>query len=144
MDINFSNSARRLAYAGLAPQLLFVIMIWGRGENAYVGLSMAYAYAAFIFSFLGGVWWGMALQTDRAPAWIYAAAVAPSLIAVLTYLPWVLGLSWPEPSLMALGIAIMASPLIDRAIGSLPAGWLRLRWHLSLALGALTIIAAQL
>ncbi len=67
----------------------------------------------------------------------------PSLIALAAFLPFVFDLIWPEPSLVALGGAILFSPLVDRALGPLaPRWWLALRIPLSLGLGALTIAAA--
>jgi hypothetical protein len=85
----------------------------------------------------------MAMKT--APGWIYAAAVAPSLIALATYVPWVIGAEWPLPSLIVLGVCLILSPLVDRAIGrivDLPIGWMRLRLMLSAGLGGLTLMLA--
>ena len=108
-------------------------MRWG-------ALAIGYAYAALIFSFLGGVWWGLALRQDKAPLWIYVVAVLPSLIGVATYLPWIWGYRWPGPSLIILGLLVAASPLVDLKIGGSPAGWMQLRWILSLGLGSLTVV----
>ncbi len=142
MNADISPQARRLGYAGLTPQLIAFLLVLDGGESGYVGLSGAYGYAAIIFSFLGGMWWGLALQRQDAPRWIFIAAVMPSLIAFGTYLPWTIGAPWPEPSMLVIGACIMASPLVDLAIGGLSAAWIRLRWHLSLGLGGLTIATA--
>jgi hypothetical protein len=59
--------------------------------------------------------------------------------------PWVIGWTWPGPSLVVLGVCLILSPLVDRAIGrsaTLPAGWIRLRIMLSAGLGGLTLMLA--
>lgn len=110
-------------------------------------MAIAYAYAALIFSFLGGIWWGLAAAHKDAPGWIYIAAVLPSLIALLTYVPWILGLSWPGPSMLLLGLCIVGSPLIDQRLvtAGVESAWmLKLRWILSLGLGLLTLTMAAI
>ena len=137
--------ALRLGFAGLIPQAIALFLVAADAEQRWSALASGYAYAAFIFSFLGGVWWGQALSVSNAPRWIYGAAVAPSLIALATYLPWVVGAPWPGPSLVVLGLCLVASPLVDRAIGrglTVPSGWLRLRFFLSTGLGGLTLLIA--
>ena len=137
--------AFRLGLAGLLPQVIAVLIVIGGGEYRWSALAVGYGYAALIFSFLGGIWWGQALSPASAPGWIYAAAVAPSLIALGTYMPWIYGLDWPGPSLAVLGVCLIASPLVDRAIGramTLPGGWMKLRWILSGGLGGLTLLLA--
>ena len=98
-----------------------------------------------IFSFLGGVWWGMAIATPSAPKWAYAAAVMPSLIGFAAYLPWIFGWTWPGPQLVVISLALLLSPLVDLQLArtiALPKGWLGLRRTLSLGLGSLTAILA--
>lgn len=145
MDGQFSLSpaARILGYAGVLPQVFCIGMILTGHEWRYSALAGGYAYAAAIFSFLGGVWWGQALASARdgrpATTAAYVLAVLPSLIAVALFLPWTLGWEWPGPALLYLGALILASPLVDRALGFAAADFLRLRWHLSVGLGTLTI-----
>ena len=137
--------ALRFGFAGLLPQAIALFLVMTDSEQRWSALAVGYAYAALIFSFLGGVWWGQALSMKSAPSWIYAAAVAPSLIALATYVPWVIGAEWPGPSLVVLGICLILSPLVDRAIGqsvALPEGWMRLRLMLSTGLSALTLLLA--
>jgi hypothetical protein len=142
MMLQISSSARRLGLVGLLPQAIAVLMLVDGAEMRWTAQSMGFGYAALIFSFLGGVWWGLALKSQETPAWVYFAAVAPSLIAFGTYLPWIFGLEWPWPSLLVLSVFIAVSPLVDRKIRDLPEGWMHLRWILSLGLGALTAILA--
>lgn len=134
-----SPIARGLGYAGLLPQIIFITMILAEHEWRYAALAGGFAYPAAIFSFLGGVWWGQALASGRATGGAYILAVLPSLIAVALFLPWTFGWEWPGPALLYLGALILGSPLVDRALGLAGADFLRLRWHLSIGLGGLTI-----
>ena len=135
-------------YAGLLPQVIAAVMVLSGMEYRWIGLAAAYGYAAFILSFLGGMWWGLAVTTrnnDVSANGIFALAVAPSLLSLATYLPWIWGWEWPGPSLAWLGIFLMLSPLADRWLSSrcvLPPGWMKLRWHLSIGLGGITLFLA--
>jgi hypothetical protein len=134
-----SLPARLLGYSGLLPQILCLALILAGHEWRYSALAGGFAYAAAIFSFLGGVWWGQAVQSGRATTGAYLIAVMPSLLAVALFLPWTFGWEWPGPAMLYLGALIALSPLIDRALGFAARDFLRLRWHLSLGLGGLTI-----
>ena len=138
-----------LGFAGLLPQAAAVaVMAFGPEAWHFSALALAYAYAALILSFLGGMWWGLAAAAaGEASAWIWLAAVAPSIIALATAVPWAIGAAWPGPSLVILGVAVLASLLIDRRLraeGLTPAWWMSLRVPLSAGLGALTLAAAAL
>jgi hypothetical protein len=135
-----SPAARALGYAGLLPQIICVAMVIGGHEWRYSALAGGFAYAAAIFSFLGGVWWGQALQSGRASTGAYLLAVLPSLIAVALFLPWTFGWEWPGPALFYLGALIAGSPLIDRALRFATPEFLQLRWDLSIGLGGLTLM----
>ncbi len=141
--------ARALGFAGLLPQVAVVLTL-GSGSTwwHFAALSLGYAYAALIFSFLGGMWWGLAArQSDRTPAWVWLAAIAPSLIALATAVPWAIGAPWPGPSLAVLGVALLLSLLVDRrlaALGLAPSWWMALRVPLSIGLGILTLATAIL
>jgi hypothetical protein len=145
MVMKLPQTARLLGLAGLAPQVIIALFALSSDQWQWVALAAGYAYAAFIFCFLGGVWWGVALRESEPPGWIYGAAIAPSLISLATFMPWTLGWSWPGPALIVLGIGLILSPLVDQRMGReivLPMGWLRFRWNLSLWLGGLTLILA--
>ncbi len=139
---------RLLGLVGLLPPIFLTLAaLLGPPEWQWSALAVAYAYAALIFSFLGGVWWGLATAHKQAPGWIYVAAVLPSLIALVSYVPWILGWSWPGPSMLLLGLCIIGSPLVDRqlAAAGIESQWLlTLRWILSLALGLLTLTMAAI
>ena len=139
---------RWLGLAGLAPQVAFVISVWlGPDEWRWTSLAAGWAYAALIFSFLGGMWWGIAAvrlaDGHRVPGWLWVAAVLPSLLGVVSFMPWVFGQPWPGPSLGWLGVALLLSPLVDRKLGDLaPLWWMALRLVLSIGLGAATLLLA--
>lgn len=136
---SLTPAARTLGYAGLLPQIICVTLAATGHEYAYSALAGGFAYAALIFSFLGGVWWGQALAKGNAGAGAYLLAVLPSLIALALFMPWTFGWDWPGPALLYLGALIALSPLVDRMLGFAARDFLQMRWHLSLGLGALTI-----
>ncbi|MFL0356812.1 DUF3429 domain-containing protein [Erythrobacter sp. GH1-10] len=137
-------AARWLGYAGLLPQIACLYLAASGHEYAYTALFLGFAYPAAIFSFLGGVWWGQAIQNAKysgnAGAGAYILAVLPSLIAVAFFIPYNIGWEWPGPAMMYLGAFILASPLVDRALGYATPDFMRLRIHLSVGLGVLTIV----
>ncbi|MFN4040236.1 MAG: DUF3429 domain-containing protein [Brevundimonas sp.] len=138
--------ARLLGYAGLLPQVgVVACLILGGPDIRFTAQTVGLAYAALIFSFLGGVWWGLSAAARRTvPRGIWAVAVLPSLIALATALPWAAGLAWRGPSLVVLGVFVMSSAIVDLRLRSLdmtPPGWLALRLPLSVGLGALTLLA---
>jgi hypothetical protein len=107
-------------------------------EYYWTALALLYFYLASIFSFLGGVWWGLASSLPTVPRWTPIAAVLPSLAVWASFFPWLVGWSWPRPSLAALSVAVLLSPLVDRAIVGVHAGtadWHGLRLRLSIGLG---------
>ena len=141
--------AKVLGLAGLLPQLAVVAALAVGGLDVrFTALSVGYAYAALIYSFLGGLWWGLAaMGGQRTPSWVWVSAVLPSLVALATAWPWATGGTWPGPSLVVLGIAIAGSLLVDlrlKKAGITPGGWLQLRVPLSLGLGLLTVAAGVL
>ncbi len=131
-----------LGYAGLIPQAAAVFLALTEAELGFIALAGGFAYAALIFSFLGGIWWGQSLQANDAPKWALAIAVLPSLIALALFLPWTVGWEWPAPALAYLAPLIALSPLVDRALGLASPQFMRMRWHLSIGLGALTMALA--
>lgn len=136
--------AMKLGWAGLLPMIgALLAVLSGDPRWQFAAFALGHAYATLIFSFLGGLWWGLAARSSDAPGWLWIASVIPSLLALLTFVPWIIGLPWPGYSLIALGRAIMASLWVDmRAVsaGCAPHGWLGLRTPLSLGLGAATVL----
>ena len=131
--------------AGLLPQAICLALVLQDGPARWIALAAACFYAALILSFLGGLWWMAAMLSGLRSGWYYAVAVLPSLFGLAALLPWCLGWSWPGPSLIALGLALFTSPLVDRALAQQvqwPSGWLQLRMVMAAGLGVMTIMIA--
>ena len=133
-----------LSVAGLLPQVLCVVLAIYGGEWGWTALATGFGYAALIFSFIGGVWFGQATKYATVKWWVYPVSIMPSLIALGLFMPWVFGASWPGPSLLWLGLFIALTPLVDKALDYEGRDFLALRWRLSLGLGGMTIILALL
>jgi len=141
--------ARALGYAGLVPQVAAAAALaTGDLDWRFTALAAGFFYAALIFAFLGGCWWGVAAaRPDRAPLWLWVAAITPALVSLATAIPWMVGWEWPGPSLVVLGLGLIISPAVDRrlvALGLCRNGWLGLRLPLSIGLGGLTLLLAAL
>ncbi len=138
------RTARLLGLAGLLPQLAAgYVLLENNADWRFTALAMAYAYAALILSFLGGLWWGLAAQAKNAPGWIWYVAVMPSLIALGTAWPWATGAAWPGPSMIVLGAALIGALAVDWQLqksGVAPPWWLSLRVPLSIGLGGITLL----
>jgi hypothetical protein len=130
-----------LGAAGLLPQAAAAVLVaLGYADGALVALG----YGALILSFLGGMWWGLAMNLRLGQSLLVTLAVVPSLVAgaimALSAVHLPLGL-------VALGSAILLTLPVDRwlvARGAAPINWMRLRVPLSIGLGALTIVAGVL
>ncbi len=146
---------RILGFAGLLPQLACALVVWlGPPDLRFWALAIGWGYAALILSFLGGLWWGLlAAQmaadggtSDRPQPWMWIASVVPSLWALVTFLPWIVGANWPGPSLVGLGLALLGSVWVDRRLAArltvVPDWWMALRVPLSVGLGTASIILA--
>lgn len=132
-----------LTLVAILPQLILLGAALLDDQASWTAPAAAFAYAAAIYSFLGGYWWGVALATRSQERAVFVIAVVPALLCVALFLPWIWGWSWPGPQLIVLGTAIIASVLVDRrfvgpAIGS-PA-WLKVRILASLGLGLCTVV----
>lgn len=145
MPRSISTTARMLGFAGLLPQLIAFLLIATRLDAA-LGTLLAFGYAVLIVSFLGGVWWGLAMQDGRRQPRIAAAAVGPTLIGFALMIARILGLQ-SNVALVLLGVVVLLTLLIDRMLVAddhAPPGWMGLRVPLSMGLGALTIMAGAL
>jgi len=115
--------------------------------NSYqsAGLAAGCFYAAIILSFLGGLWWMAALLSGETRAWIYLVSVVPSLAGWAALLPLIFEWPWPSPSLIALGLLLLASPIVDATLSrhiAVPQGWLRLRVVMAVGLASATLAMA--
>ena len=134
-----------LGLSGLAPQALCLLLASDGGAYRWFALAAGCTYAAIILSFLGGLWWMAGLLSGLRKGWVYGLSVMPSLIGWAALLPWCVGWRWPGPSLVVLGLTLLASPLVDLVLGRhlpLPAGWLKLRCQMADGLGFMTLLMA--
>lgn len=131
-----------LGLAGILPQAGCLLIALNSAEDRWFALAAGCCYAAVILSFLGGMWWMAGLLGGRRSADFYALAAMPSLIGWGAMLPWCFGWRWPGPSLVVLGLVLLASPIVDWRLAvspDLPPGWLRLRMGMATGLGLATL-----
>jgi len=143
---SLAPAARILGYAGLLPLIGCVAGLGLLPMHRALLLDAGFGYAALIFSFLGGLWWGQGVARGKASPSLFTVAVLPSLIAWGLMLLRLLGWT-PQEALLALGAAILLSPIVDLALERKQAsvqGWIALRLQLSTGLGALTLALAVL
>jgi len=132
-----------LGLAGIAPQILCLAVALFSHDWRWIALAAGCFYASLILSFLGGMWWMLALQhkvSDWSP---YVVAVIPSLAGWAAVLPWCLGWTWPAPALVFLALLLGASPLVDRKLSRrfpFDPAWLKLRWVMASGLGVSTLL----
>jgi hypothetical protein len=144
MEHKLPRVAFLLGLSGLIPQML-AAAITLHPPHAAFGQFAAFLYAALIFSFLGGLWWGIAAVNAAAPRWLYGVAVMPSLIAFGAGLLWIVRTGSPSQSLVIVGLGLLFAPLVDWQLDRrqlVPKGWLTMRVILSAGLGTLTLLAA--
>lgn len=135
-----------LGYAGLFPQVAALATCFF-GRDTDVGPMFAFAYAALILSFLGGIWWGFAMNSGRDQGRIATLAVIPSLFGALLILLSISHILSLGCALVLMGSAVMMTLLIDRRLVAndiAPRGWMALRIPLSIGLGSLTILCGVL
>ncbi len=137
------GTARLLGFAGLLPQVAAMALVFVGGPLGAIGTVMAFAYGALILSFLGGIWWAIAMRrTERSQARLAGVAVLPSLVPLpLGFLMF--AAEQPGLSLILLGSAILMMMTVDARLAAsseVPSNWLRLRRPLSIGLGGMTIV----
>ena len=127
--------ARLAGYAGLIPFVVPVLVLWWYPGWAEQAIRVQHAYAALILSFLGGIYWGVALNRQAA-GWIWVS-VLPSLWAWPTLLMPPL----TATVMLAVGFALMWP--LDRA--ACQRGWTR-QWfyRLRLTLAAVAFLSLLL
>jgi Protein of unknown function (DUF3429) len=141
-----SRAAIALGVAGLLPQIAAVLVAFHPPHRS-LALTLGYFYAATILSFLGGIWWGIAVSRVGAPRWLFVAAVVPSLVAYGTAVAWLVGRSGWNASLTVLGGALLVSIAVDWSLNRkelMGDAMFRLRLGLSAGLGGLTLLLGRL
>jgi Protein of unknown function (DUF3429) len=140
------RTAIALGVAGLLPQMAAVLVAL-HPPHRILALTLGYFYAATILSFLGGIWWGIAVSRPSAPRWLFVAAVTPSLVAFGSALMWLGGRGGWHGILTLLGSALLISVGVDwlcNRQGLLGSAMFKLRMALSAGLGGLTLLLAAL
>lgn len=128
--------AQILGYAGLLPMLGCLLLVaMGPPALKAMALTGALLYAALIFSFIGGAWWGLAARDDIHPNFptVLLVSVVPSLVA------WVCAFVGGSVALLVLAALFAAALLFDRRLadgGFAPEWWLALRQPLALGMAA--------
>lgn len=139
-----SRLARILGYVGLLPQLLAVLLV--ASGHSVAGVLLATIYSSVIVSFLGGIWWGVAVRRRTHQEALFIVSVLPSLAVAAIDCVAALAHAWPR-GLLGLGVLTMLTLPVDRALeqgGDTPVGWFRLRLQLSTSLASLTIVTGLL
>lgn len=132
-----------LGYSGLLPPaaLLVADKLWFVAHPPVLA-GMVPFYAGLIFSFLGGCWWAFALRDNRPSTTLLVLGVLPSLLCfALLGAAVVIG---PVLATLILASLIALSPLADALLkvrALVPEWWIRLRFHLSMGLAALTALS---
>ena len=138
----------RIPLAALIPGLLGLIPFWGLALSAHLstGLDPLLAlmalimYGAIILSFVGALWWGMAIHAaPTAPrAAMFVWSVVPALIG------WVAIMTTPAIGLRMLmaGLALqwVLDGLLMRYVPNLIPGWV-FRLRTMLTFGAISALA---
>ncbi len=143
---SLAPAARILGYAGLLPLIGCAAGLVLLPMHRALLLDAGFGYAALIFSFLGGLWWGQGVAKGTASPALFLVAVLPSLIAWGLMLLRLFGWTSAE-ALLPLSVAILLSPIVDLALERRQPGvqdWIALRLQLSTGLGALTLALALL
>ncbi len=136
-----SDTARLLGRLGLLPFGLGALLVWaGLAPELHRFVTQALSvYAAVIISFLGGIYWGLAMRHNAPPAKLFIWGVVPALVA------WPAVLMPPYAGLVVHGVLLLGCYAVDRRIyPTLGVGaWLTLRFRLSLVAALTCFFAAQ-
>ena len=130
----------RTPLAALIPGLLGLLPFWGfalatvldTGVDPVLALMALIMYAAVILSFVGALWWGIAVHapTNAPRATMFVWSVVPALVG------WSATLTTPETGLRMLmaGLALqwLLDSMLRRKLPELMLGWVfRLRTMLT-------------
>jgi len=138
-----------LGIAGLVPVIVCGLGAIGAGTGANNMLAALVGYAAVVLSFLGGLHWGLALHpaTDsRARTWRLGLAVVPALVGWAALLVSLALWDWLALALLAagfIGTMVVEQQAIQRGL-AVPAGYLWLRWGLTVVVVAMLITVLTL
>ena len=136
-----SDTARLLGQLGLLPFGLGALLVWaGLAPELHRFVTQALSvYAAVIISFLGGIYWGLAMRHSAPPAKLFIWGVVPALVA------WPAVLMPPYAGLVVHGALLMVCYVVDRRLYPTlgVSAWLTLRFRLSVVAALTCFFAAQ-
>lgn len=94
-------TAQRLGYAGLVPFLVFTL---GGLLDVYAdhAVRLFVIYSALILSFLGGIHWGVAMQSEDSPTRAFKWSMLPSIIGIVLFFAG----TWVSPLTMLTVLAL--------------------------------------
>ncbi|MEZ5805612.1 MAG: DUF3429 domain-containing protein [Rhizobiaceae bacterium] len=138
---DFQRRARLLGYAGVVPFVVLSLWLYGIAEDHpwhTITIALLVAYSAIVLSFLGGIRWGIAMQTREGGARALAPSLVPALVGWLA--PFVL-----QPYCFAiLAVAYAAQGAWDSLStgnGTLPEWYGRMRMRLTVVAVATLVLA---
>lgn len=134
------EQAARLAWLGLLPFVMGAFLLWLINHPealAFLALAQV-AYGATVLAFLGGIHWGLTMDTHGEPPRARLWSVVPALVGTLAVvMP-------PHAGLPLVGMMLIVCYLVDRRLYPL-AGlghWLTLRFRLTVASSLSCFMAA--
>ncbi len=135
MEQTLALHARLAGYAGLIPFVVPLLVIVWQPQWAEHAITVQHAYAALILSFLGGIYWGLALNRQS------AIGIWSSVLSSLWAWPALLMPATAAAAMLATGFALMF--LLDRAARR--RGWIRPWFYrLRIVLGVVAIVTLLL
>jgi hypothetical protein len=139
-----------LSALGLIPFIVCGLAALGRDpDTAARMLEVLIGYAALALAFIGGIQWGLELQSDRQGTSISRARIALGILPLLVgWIALVLPLvAAPWVSLLLLIAAYVAAVLVEQEAGRrdlLPARYLWVRWGFTVVAAAMMITVVTL
>ncbi|KAA0874957.1 DUF3429 domain-containing protein [Nitrincola tapanii] len=122
------RSLQLLGYAGLIPFVTLPLVIWLNwpfsAAQALLGFQL---YSCLILGFMAGVLWPALHAKDTPTLWAYLAVSFP----VLSFIAWMILPTWALWIQAALFFLLRLTEIISRLDQAYPAGYARLRWHLT-------------
>ena len=140
---SFPSVAKWLGYGGVLPFVALALSIALGFDLSVLGVADAtgklLGYGAVIISFIGAVHWGLALHAERnRQTLLYVYSVVPALVAW----GWLFVAAGSAMFGMALTLVVMF--FADRFLLAdlVPAGYLKMRMHLTIAVALCLLLAS--
>ena len=139
-----------LGVAGLIPFILFGLFAVGGDTRSLLSVQGLIAYGGVILSFLGGVHWGLALseRDEEEPVKSrLSLGVVPSLVGWVAILISLISRPVFGVALLIVGyIALVTAEHRAHKLDLMPAGYMAMRWIISVAVIAIltTVLVLRL